>query len=95
MVRTDYVGYLRDVRRIIVALSRARLGLYIFGKFSLFASIPESRCSFNQFQKEGLKLFLNENYPTTRSFDDQGKQNKEVNNPEDMYNLVKSLLGAK
>ena len=30
LVRTKHVGHLRDVRRLIVALSRARLGLYIF-----------------------------------------------------------------
>jgi intron-binding protein aquarius len=47
MVRTEYVGYLRDIRRIIVALSRARLGLYVFGKYDLFAQIPESKQSFN------------------------------------------------
>ena len=32
LVRTKTVGHIRDVRRLIVAMSRARLGLYIFGR---------------------------------------------------------------
>ncbi len=30
LVRTTAVGHLRDVRRLVVAMSRARLGLYVF-----------------------------------------------------------------
>merc|ERR1712086_253139 len=36
LVRTKTVGHLRDVRRLVVAVSRARLGLYIFCRKSLF-----------------------------------------------------------
>lgn len=32
LVRTRSVGHLRDVRRLVVAMSRARLGMYIFGR---------------------------------------------------------------
>ncbi len=32
LVRTRTVGHLRDVRRLVVAMSRARLGLYVFGR---------------------------------------------------------------
>lgn len=32
LVRSRSVGHLRDVRRLVVAMSRARLGLYIFGR---------------------------------------------------------------
>ncbi|XP_065323209.1 RNA helicase aquarius-like [Gordionus sp. m RMFG-2023] len=39
LVRTKSIGHFRDVRRLIVAVSRARLGLYILGRVSLF-----SRC---------------------------------------------------
>ena len=41
LVRTERIGHLRDPRRLIVALSRARLGLYVFGKLSLFKGYPE------------------------------------------------------
>ena len=36
MVRTQAVGHIRDVRRLVVAMSRARLGLYVFCRKSLF-----------------------------------------------------------
>jgi intron-binding protein aquarius len=29
LVRTRAIGHLRDVRRLVVAMSRARLGLYV------------------------------------------------------------------
>ncbi|OLL23596.1 Intron-binding protein aquarius [Neolecta irregularis DAH-3] len=32
LVRTQNIGYLRDVRRLTVAVSRARLGLYVLGR---------------------------------------------------------------
>jgi len=41
LVRSRRVGHLRDVRRLVVALSRARLGLYVFGRASLFGDCYE------------------------------------------------------
>lgn len=41
LVRTRSVGHLRDVRRLTVAMSRARLGLYVFGRVALFQKCPE------------------------------------------------------
>jgi intron-binding protein aquarius len=35
LVKTNSVGHLRDVRRLVVAMSRARLGLYVFGRSRL------------------------------------------------------------
>ncbi len=32
LVRTKTVGHIRDMRRLVVAVSRARLGLYVFGR---------------------------------------------------------------
>ncbi|KAJ3081626.1 hypothetical protein HDU99_005183, partial [Rhizoclosmatium hyalinum] len=46
LVRTKTVGHLRDVRRLIVALSRARLGLYVFGRRTLFENCLELQESF-------------------------------------------------
>lgn len=37
LVRSERTGHLRDPRRMLVALSRARLGIYIFGKWDLFS----------------------------------------------------------
>ena len=41
LVRTKAVGHIRDVRRLVVAMSRARLGLYVFGRKALFQECYE------------------------------------------------------
>lgn len=46
LVRTRVVGHLRDVRRLVVAMSRARLGLYVFGRQGLFANCYELQPAF-------------------------------------------------
>ena len=47
LVRTKHVGHLRDVRRLVVAMSRARLGLYIVARVSLFRRCNELQPAFN------------------------------------------------
>jgi len=68
LVRTKTIGHLRDVRRLIVAMSRARLGLYIFGCVSLFQNCFELRPAFTVLMTRPLDLFLApyEKYPTKR-----------------------------
>ena len=58
LVRTYNVGHLRDVRRLVVAMSRARLGLYIFGRVSLFKNCFELQPAFNILTKRPLELHL-------------------------------------
>ena len=48
LVRTKAVGHLRDVRRLVVAMSRARLGLYIFARVDLFRNCYELSPAFRQ-----------------------------------------------
>lgn len=48
LVRTKAVGHLRDVRRLVVAMSRARLGMYIFARAALFKNCFELTPAFNQ-----------------------------------------------
>lgn len=68
LVRTKAVGHLRDVRRLIVAMSRARLGLYVFARVSLFRNCFELTPAFQQFLQRPtkLQLILNEVYPSER-----------------------------
>jgi intron-binding protein aquarius len=48
LVRTNsIVGHIRDIRRLIVAVSRARFGLYIFGRRRLFENCLELKNIFN------------------------------------------------
>ncbi len=46
LVRSRVVGHLRDVRRLVVAMSRSRYGLYIFGRQSIFANCYELQPTF-------------------------------------------------
>lgn len=46
LVRTRAFGHLRDVRRLVVAMSRARLGLYVFGRAELFGNCYELQPTF-------------------------------------------------
>ncbi|KNE56581.1 hypothetical protein AMAG_02376 [Allomyces macrogynus ATCC 38327] len=47
LVRTKSAGHVADVRRLVVAMSRARLGLYIVGRFDLFSKVPEMRTTLD------------------------------------------------
>ena len=58
LVRTKTVGHLRDVRRLIVAMSRARLGLYIFGRMNLFAGCFELQPVFDILKGRPQELLL-------------------------------------
>ncbi|PTD04425.1 Intron-binding protein aquarius [Fusarium culmorum] len=68
LTRTSRVGYLRDVRRMTVALSRARLGLYILGRREVFEACPELRPAFDLLLQRPDKLMLvtGELWPTPR-----------------------------
>ncbi|XP_069675214.1 RNA helicase aquarius [Periplaneta americana] len=68
LVRTKAVGHLRDVRRLVVAMSRARLGLYIFARVSLFKNCFELTPAFSQLMARPLKLHIipQEAFPTKR-----------------------------
>lgn len=75
LVRTQYVGYLRDVRRMIVAISRARLGLYIFCRVDLFSDCVELKPIFDQLLRrpQTLQLVEGEYYPTTRLLNEESQ----------------------
>lgn len=68
LVRTRTVGHLRDIRRLVVAMSRARLGLYIFARVSLFQKSFELRHTMKLLSTRPQQLVLlpNESFPTQR-----------------------------
>ncbi|KAG0022270.1 hypothetical protein BGZ81_008612 [Podila clonocystis] len=67
LVRTKAVGHVRDIRRLVVALSRARLGLYIFGRLKLFQNCHELEPAFKRLVQRPTKLWIRtgEMYPNT------------------------------
>ncbi|XP_045537954.1 RNA helicase aquarius [Papilio machaon] len=68
LVRTRAVGHVRDLRRLVVAASRARLGLYIFARADLFRNCFELQPTFNQLVERPLQLELvpRETFPAQR-----------------------------
>jgi len=95
LVRTNTVGHLRDVRRLVVALSRARLGLYVFCRQSLFEPCYELAPAFGQLvtdeRPSNLQLVLGERWPCDRKV--EGKPNvDDVHTLEDSSAITQ--LGA-
>jgi superfamily I DNA and/or RNA helicase len=88
LVRTKKIGYLRDIRRFIVSLSRARQGLYIFGKWDLFMNCLELNRTMN---------ILKDNYNCKNRklelcLDGNENNYVEVEDFKHMYRLVQELL---
>ncbi|KAK9707723.1 hypothetical protein K7432_010019 [Basidiobolus ranarum] len=75
LVRTKSVGHIKDVRRLIVAMSRARLGFYVLCRKSLFERCEELAEVFGKFQQrpDKLSLEINEKWPSNRAAEEIGK----------------------
>mmetsp|Transcript_24668 Transcript_24668/g.74027 ORF Transcript_24668/g.74027 Transcript_24668/m.74027 type:complete len:1168 (-) Transcript_24668:95-3598(-) len=58
LVRTKNVGHLRDIRRLIVAMSRARLGLYVFGRISTFRACNDLQPTMATFLEKPSRLAI-------------------------------------
>ena len=73
LTRTSRVGYLRDIRRLTVALSRARLGLYILGRREIFETCYELREAFEILlnRPDKLQLVTGELFPSQRLLGDE------------------------
>ena len=67
------MGYLRDIRRLTVALSRARLGLYILGRRFVFETCNEVQEAFVHLFQQSNKLMITtgEMFPTSRSVEEE------------------------
>lgn len=95
LVRTNAVGHLRDIRRLVVAVSRARLGLYVLCRQSVFANCHELRHTMDQFEARPSKLQLvkGEHFPTNREVDDAvpSENLHEVEDVSELGSLVHSM----
>ncbi|EDV30219.2 uncharacterized protein Dana_GF23169 [Drosophila ananassae] len=99
LVRTKAVGHLRDVRRLVVAMSRARLGLYVFGRVSLFKNCLELQKTFKLLTQRPLKLCLvpGDSFPTDRLTTDLvgNEAIKTIENMSEMAQFVYERYMAK
>ncbi|XP_076151695.1 RNA helicase aquarius isoform X1 [Alosa pseudoharengus] len=92
LVRTKAVGHLRDVRRLVVAMSRARLGLYIFARVSLFQNCFELTPAFNQLTARPMQLHIRPNeYFTEPTGDRSSQPDQAIKNMPEMANLVYNM----
>ncbi|XP_036302624.1 RNA helicase aquarius isoform X1 [Pipistrellus kuhlii] len=94
LVRTRAVGHLRDVRRLVVAMSRARLGLYIFARVSLFQNCFELTPAFSQLTARPLHLHIipTEPFPTCRKNGERPSHEVQViKNMPQMANFVYNM----
>ncbi|XP_009977547.1 PREDICTED: intron-binding protein aquarius, partial [Tauraco erythrolophus] len=94
LVRTKAVGHLRDVRRLVVAMSRARLGLYIFARVSLFQNCFELTPAFSQLTARPLHLHIvpTERFPTARQSGERpSHQIHVIKNMPQMANFVYNM----
>lgn len=95
LVRTKAVGHLRDIRRLVVAVSRARLGLYMFCRQSVFCDCHELRRTMDQFSSKPsmLQLVKGENFGMDRKIGDSIPEANlyEVHDVADLGALVHSM----
>jgi len=94
LVRTRLVGHLRDIRRLVVAMSRGRLGLYILGRKQLFSRCLELAPVFNILNKRParLQLYPAETFETQRKVDELPTENPvEIVDAVHMSNFVYQL----
>ncbi|KIW08100.1 uncharacterized protein PV09_01038 [Verruconis gallopava] len=96
LTRTLRPGYLRDLRRITVALSRARLGLYILGRKSVFESCYEIQDAFTRLfeRPTTLQVVTGEMAPTARLLNDN-VDSTEIVNTEHLMQYVWEMTKAK
>ena len=92
LVRTKTVGHIRDMRRLVVAMSRARLGLYVFCNKTLFENCYELEPVFKQLtsRPSQLQILPTEKYPVERALDDE-VNSVTVTDVEEMGQLVYRL----
>ncbi|KIW94604.1 uncharacterized protein Z519_04580 [Cladophialophora bantiana CBS 173.52] len=97
MTRTRSVGYLRDIRRLTVALSRARFGLYIIGRKELFASCFEMKPAMDILLQRPTKLVVTtgEMFPTARLLEDEVESTSEMEGVEHLGQYVYEMTQAK
>ncbi|KAG5439256.1 hypothetical protein PCANB_001555 [Pneumocystis canis] len=95
---TKNLGYLKELDRLIVAVSRARLGLYILGRRNIFESCFELQSITSKLFKnpEKLQLVSGEMWPSNRKIGDKAENIFEMEGVEHLgvyvYEMSKKAL---
>eukprot|EP00549_Striatella_unipunctata_P000353 CAMPEP_0118689920 /NCGR_PEP_ID=MMETSP0800-20121206/9772_1 /TAXON_ID=210618 ORGANISM="Striatella unipunctata, Strain CCMP2910" /NCGR_SAMPLE_ID=MMETSP0800 /ASSEMBLY_ACC=CAM_ASM_000638 /LENGTH=960 /DNA_ID=CAMNT_0006587401 /DNA_START=100 /DNA_END=2982 /DNA_ORIENTATION=+ len=95
LVRTSSVGHIRDIRRLVVGVSRARLGLYVVCRSNIFSACHELRSTMAQFEDkpQKLQIVIGEHYPPQRRQNDPLPDERmfEVKDVEHLGSIVHEL----
>lgn len=101
LTRTHRVGYLRDIRRLTVALSRARLGLYVLGRRAVFETCHELREAFSRLltnRPDKLMVVTGEMFGATSRLVHDDAQAIEITGVEHLglyvYEMTKAKIGG-
>ena len=90
------MGHIRDIRRLVVAMSRARLGLYLFGNLPLFSNCLELQKPLHFFEQRPsmLRLVPQERAPTRRAVDAEVPAQLELEVPSlaDFGRLLQQMI---
>ncbi|KAG5519202.1 hypothetical protein PMAC_002290 [Pneumocystis sp. 'macacae'] len=97
LTRTKDLGYLKELDRLIVAISRARLGLYILGRRNIFESSFELKPIISKIKNsDKLQLVHGEMWPSDRKVDDKVENIFEIEGVEHLgvyvYEMSKKAL---
>ncbi|KAH8683151.1 DEAD helicases superfamily protein-like protein [Tricladium varicosporioides] len=100
LTRTSRVGFMRDIRRLTVGFSRARLGLYILGRREVFESCFELRQMFDILMQrpDKLQLVTGELWPSRRILSSEGQDvpgQSQMENVEHLGQYVFEMTNAK
>jgi len=91
MVKTVKIGHISDVRRLTVAMSRARLGIYIFGRIRLISNCYDIRPSLQLLMGRPTLLMLLPNVIWKQNSRKKPLNYATVSDPTEMAYLVASL----
>ncbi|ETW47294.1 hypothetical protein PFMALIP_04643 [Plasmodium falciparum MaliPS096_E11] len=97
LVRSRSIGYMKNIKRLIVAFSRARFGLYVLGNYNLYKKAYEFKKPLYFFKKNKLQLSLhiNEHYLNTTYRHIENTSNNSsliINDLNHFYTIIYSLL---
>lgn len=95
LVKTRSSGHIRDFRRLVVSMSRARLGIYIFGSLCLFTNCYEIRPTLEKLLARPTTLALLPDeimYTNNRRFNEILSEYVAVSDLLSMAHLIVSIV---
>ncbi|ANQ09853.1 Uncharacterized protein PCOAH_00040600 [Plasmodium coatneyi] len=94
LVRSRSIGYMKNIKRLIVAFSRARFGLYVVGNYNLYKKNYEFKKPLYFFRKNRLELSLqmNEQFDTAQR--EGNSPTVVVKDLNHFYSIIYSLANA-